>query len=242
MKFTVIILICDRFDFIEAAISSVLKQTIKPNEILIINNGNKKLPYNKHINNKLIKVINAVPYIGIGNALNIGASLSSNEYLAFLEDDDLWKKEYLETIKEKFQEGFECCLSPILKLEDGQLSPYKTFTKNVNYKEFILRNPGFNITNMSIKKNILYELGGFNNKHVNSVDKDIGIKIFKNHKKVAILEDALTISRFHNVSRFSKTNKLFFKKILFFLDNIKLFSLALLLKEIKRRLLNRSKI
>ena len=92
MKFTVIILICDRFDFIEEAISSVLKQTVKPNEILIINNGNKKLPFNKHINNKLIKVINAVPYIGIGNALNIGVSISTNEHLAFLEDDDLGKR------------------------------------------------------------------------------------------------------------------------------------------------------
>ena len=99
MKFSVIILICDRFNFIEEAISSVLSQSLKPYEILIINNGFKKFPKNKFENNKLIKVINAVPYIVIANALNIGVSISKYEYLAFLEDDDLWKDTYLENLK-----------------------------------------------------------------------------------------------------------------------------------------------
>ena len=182
MKFSVIILICDRFNFIEEAISSVLNQSLKPNEILIINNGFNKFSRNKFKNNKLIKVINAVPYIGIANALNIGVSISRYEYLAFLEDDDLWKDTYLENLKKKFEQGYECCVSPIMKLEKGKISLYKTLPKNFNYKEFIFRNPGLNISNFSIKKSVLYELRGFDNKHVISVDKDIGIKIYENKK------------------------------------------------------------
>ena len=51
MKFSVIILICDRFNFIEEAISSVLNQSLKPNEILIINNGFNKF---SRTNSKII--------------------------------------------------------------------------------------------------------------------------------------------------------------------------------------------
>ena len=142
MKFTVIILICDRFNFIEEAVLSVLNQSITPNEILIINNGYVKFPNIKFRQNKSVKIINAIPYMGIGNALNLGVSLSKNENLAFLEDDDLWKEKYLETIKEKFEEGFDCCVSPILKLQDDKLSLYKTLSKNFNFREFIFRNPG----------------------------------------------------------------------------------------------------
>ena len=236
MKFTVIILICDRFNFIDEAILSVLNQSYKPNEILVINNGHLKFQNIKFKHNKLIKVINAIPYLGIGNALNIGASLSKNENLAFLEDDDLWKKKYLETIKEKFEEGFDCCVSPILKLQDNKLSLYKTLPKNFNFKEFLFRNPGLNISNFSIKKKVLYELQGFDNKHTYSADKSIGIKIYENNKKIAVLSDPLTISRFHNINRVSKTKSLFFKKVLFFIDYVRLFSVFLFFREIKRRL------
>ena len=236
MKFSVIILICDRFNFIEEAISSVLSQSLKPNEILIINNGFNKFHRNKFENNKLIKVINAVPYIGIANALNIGVSISKYEYLVFLEDDDLWKDTYLENLKKKFEQGYDCCVSPILKLENGKISLYKTLPKNFNYKEFIFRNPGLNISNFSIKKSVLYELRGFDNKHVISVDKDIGIKIYENKKNIAILDDPLTISRFHNIKRLSKNKNSYFKKIMFFLNYSRLFSPVLLLREIKRRL------
>lgn len=236
MKFSVIILICDRFDFIEEAISSVFSQSLKPSEILIINNGFKKLSSNKFENNKIIKVINAVPYIGIANALNIGVSISKYEYLAFLEDDDLWKDSYLENLMKKFEQGCDCCVSPILKLENSKISLYKTLPKNFNYKEFIFRNPGLNISNFSIKKSVLYELQGFGYKHEISVDKDIGIKIYENKKKIVILDEALTISRFHDIKRLSKNKNSFFKKIKFFLDYSRLFSLVLLIKEMKRRL------
>ena len=123
-----------------------------------------------------------------------------------------------------------------MKLENGKISLYKTLPKNFNYKEFIFRNPGLNISNFSIKKSVLYELRGFDNKHVISVDKDIGIKIYENKKNIVILDDPLTISRFHDIKRLSKNKNSFFKKIVFFLDYSRLFSPVLLLKEIKRRL------
>ena len=72
----------------------LIKGNVK--EIIIVNNGKENLDCLKNINNEVsIKVLNAVQNCGASQARNIGATFATGEYLAFLDDDDLWLPNYL---------------------------------------------------------------------------------------------------------------------------------------------------
>lgn len=97
--FTVIIPLYNKTQFIERAIHSVLQQSIKPSEIIVVDDGSidtgpekvKKLFGNKvnlyHQENK-----------GVSAARNIGISKAKSPYIAFLDADDYWHEEYLELV------------------------------------------------------------------------------------------------------------------------------------------------
>ncbi|RLD17738.1 MAG: glycosyltransferase family 2 protein [Caldiserica bacterium] len=91
---SVIITTYNRKNFLKEAIESVLNQTYKEIEIIVVDDGSidgteeivKKYP---------------VKYFwqknrGISSARNVGFKLSKGEYIAYLDSDDLWKKEKLE--------------------------------------------------------------------------------------------------------------------------------------------------
>ena len=92
-------------DTIQKTISSVLKQTLLPKEIIMINDGSiddgktkKKLSLIKNyikVNYKNIKIIiiNLQKNYGPSYVRNKAWNLSSQKYIAFLDDDDLWHKD-----------------------------------------------------------------------------------------------------------------------------------------------------
>jgi len=89
--------------FIEQSIESVLNQTYKNIEIIVVDDGStddtqvKLLKYGKNIN--YIRKKNE----GSSKARNIGMGCSKGEYLAFLDSDDLWHPGKLEMQLECFQ-------------------------------------------------------------------------------------------------------------------------------------------
>ena len=94
MKITVIIPTHNRAKLIGKTIESVLEQTYKANEILIIDDGSID-------NTKEIVASYDVQYIyqenkGVSNARNEAIKLASNDWICFLDSDDIWEKEKLE--------------------------------------------------------------------------------------------------------------------------------------------------
>jgi len=100
IKVSVIIPFYNRIPSVCNAVKSVLGQTHKNFEIILINDGSteditKLLSIiNKHDNIKLIKL---EQNYGPAKARNIGMENASGEYIAFLDSDDLFVKEKLET-------------------------------------------------------------------------------------------------------------------------------------------------
>tara|TARA_B100000787_G_C16193795_1_gene299279 strand:+ start:2366 stop:3106 length:741 start_codon:yes stop_codon:yes gene_type:complete len=87
--------------YIEEAINSAIGQTFQDIEIIIVFDdpeGND-LPYIKKISKKdeRIKLIVNDKNIGAGNSRNIGILRSSGQYIAFLDSDDLWSNNKIET-------------------------------------------------------------------------------------------------------------------------------------------------
>ena len=99
IKISIIIPYLRNFFFFKKAIKSVLEQTYKNFEIIIIYDDPKKKELHflkKFINsNKKIKLLINKKNIGAGLSRNKGIRLSKGKYLAFIDIDDIWNKEKL---------------------------------------------------------------------------------------------------------------------------------------------------
>ncbi len=87
-------------DFIQESIESILEQTFRDFEILIIyddeNTNDYSFVKDFEKKDKRIKVIKNQKRIGAGLSRNVGIEKANNEFIAFLDCDDTWKKDKLE--------------------------------------------------------------------------------------------------------------------------------------------------
>lgn len=92
----------NRLDYLLRAIESVLNQTYSKTEIIVVNDGSTEEGYLEHKYIKDIKQINLeqnqkiINGFGPGNIRNFGINKASGEWVAFLDDDDLWLEDKLE--------------------------------------------------------------------------------------------------------------------------------------------------
>ena len=99
IKVSVIIPFYNRIKLVVRAIKSVLNQTHKNYEILLVNDGSTdKMEELKDLikKEKCIKLINVEPNKGAANARNIGIENATGDYIAFLDSDDEFEPNKLE--------------------------------------------------------------------------------------------------------------------------------------------------
>ena len=194
MKISCIIPTCDRPEFLIEAINSVLKQTLLPAEIIIVNNGRGPLNLPPQIAEE-VKIHDIAPYVGAAQARNFGASVAIGDYLAFLDDDDLWSSEYLKKVAEALEEGNECVISRLDKIEEGIISKHKNAYQRLSLNKLFVSNPGVTGSNIVIKKSIFLELGGFDVKLPTSEDKSLMVEAIIKKIKIKVLPDNQAIFR-----------------------------------------------
>ena len=99
MKFSVVIPLYNKEHYIEATIRSVLSQSCKDFEIIVVDDGSKdnSLALAQKFEGGNIRVI-AQENQGVSVARNTGILNAKGEYICFLDADDEWRPEYLATI------------------------------------------------------------------------------------------------------------------------------------------------
>ncbi|MPQ44205.1 glycosyltransferase [Clostridium tarantellae] len=113
MKFSVLMSVYknEKEKFLKTALDSVILQTIKPKEIVIVQDG--PLPEElinvianfKGKYNELVKVIELQENVGLGQALNIGLLECSNEIVARMDTDDICVKNRFELQLNEFKKN-----------------------------------------------------------------------------------------------------------------------------------------
>lgn len=109
MKYSIIIPVYNTKEiFFRECIESILEQTYKNYEIIIIDDGSNE-ETKKIINEyKMEKVIvKSIENSGVSNARNVGTEIASGDYLLYVDSDDMISKRYLERLnsilcKEKY--------------------------------------------------------------------------------------------------------------------------------------------
>ena len=126
---SVIIPYYKKIDYIKQSINSVLNQTFKDFEIIIVYDDSMMSDFNTlnqmYKNNPKIKIIRNSSNFGAGISRNVGIENSNGEIIAFLDADDFWFREKLEKqinfmVKNKFDFTFcnyEKNISPKKKIK-----------------------------------------------------------------------------------------------------------------------------
>jgi len=129
--------------FVEEAINSVLRQSYKKFELLLIYDDEDLDDY-EHISNlakkdKRIKLFKNKKNLGSGLSRNLGIKHSKGFYLAFLDSDDVWFKDKLK-VQLKYMENNKLFISfTAYKIinEKSQVIGFRKANKIINFSDLI---------------------------------------------------------------------------------------------------------
>ena len=191
-KISCIIPTCDRPGLLARALGTVLRQTLAPHEIIVVNNGKDKTRLPADMADR-VKVADIMPYAGVAQARNFGAFLAAGKYLAFLDDDCQWNEKYLENAGGELAKGAECVLSGQYHMREGKLVPWKIPTGRVKPEVLLVSNPGAGGPNIVIARDLFFRVRGYDVKLPPSEDKALVLEILRLGMEIPVLPDNAVI-------------------------------------------------
>ena len=184
---SVIITAYNRESFLLNAIKSAVNQTINKRhyEVIVIKNF-KEHTVDEFIDNHNIK--NIFMDGSVGKFLYSGVSVSTGEIISFLDDDDLFSKDKLQVVYNKFKSNNNLCYYHNAHI-----------TVNEQYQKFdskLGRSITFNLSSISVRKSIL----NLNNlKKINSnTDHFMYLSALESDNNIIADKEELTYYMFHN--------------------------------------------
>lgn len=213
MNISVIIPTKNRHKLLKSAINSVIKQKDKPYEVIVVDGSsdnettlkNKEFTENKgfkHIKQDLKK------HKGVAGARNQAASNTNGKYLSFLDDDDIWLDEYLTSVKKEIENGYNVIFTGIYKKKEDKIFEYKIPPINISKDDLLVRNPGIQGSNMTIKKTFFELINGFDDLNFSHIfeDSDIMLRALNNSElKYKSIQKFLVVYLSHTGKRLSMT-------------------------------------
>lgn len=106
---SVIIPFYNREEYIDDAVQSVLAQTLKPLEIIIVNDCSRESS-RRYLDRyaDICRIIDLTKNVGLAGARNAGLEKVRGKFVALLDDDDIWLPRKLEMQRRYFEEHPGC--------------------------------------------------------------------------------------------------------------------------------------
>ncbi len=206
---TVIIPVYNRAEYLCEAIESVLDQTYKNYELIIVDDGSKidiKKILRPHLKNKAIKI----KYLrqenkGLPAARNAGVKNSSGDFITFLDDDDLFEPKKIEVQKRIFDKfpSVGLVYSDYFRFYDHNYKEQELSlasgrdVNSDNFSKSLFFNPNIAVCSVMIRRKCLENVGLFDEALGYHDDGDMFLRIglkwkikFSNYPSAKV--------RFHN--------------------------------------------
>lgn len=195
--FSVIIPLYNKAPYVAKAIESVLGQTYRDFEVIVIDDGStdQSLEVAKTFENKSITIISQ-PNSGVSTARNNGVNLAKYPYICFLDADDWWHPTFLEEMKRLITDfpdaGIYGSGYYIVKNGQERIAPIgvpQGFERGIiDYCEVYAKTLCMPLTSISvvIPKHIFDEEEGFKSQLKFGEDFDLWIRIALKHKVILV--------------------------------------------------------
>ncbi len=192
--------------YLKEAIDSILEQTFRDFELLIISDGStdesKKIIEN--YTDYRIRFLDNQKNMGLIFTLNRGLAEAVGEYIARMDQDDI-------SMPDRFQKQYDFLENnPRIALvggwamvinEKGDLLREKRLPINYNEIKFnlLFRNPIIHSA-IFFRKSVVKDLGGYNKEYEHAEDFELYSRLIKNNFKIINLPEFLVRFRIHNTS------------------------------------------
>ncbi len=188
-KFSVIIPLYNKENYIQATLQSVLRQDFEDFEVLIIDDcgTDNSVEKAKEIQDSRIRHIAHEKNKGLSASRNTGIQHAKAHYLAFLDADDQWKPQFLSEIDALIaQYGKEAALFATkyeVRFQDGKTTVYPfpniPFEGRGLIEDFFSVNLGYNFycpSSLCASKAVFDTIGGYDETIQYSEDVDFNIR------------------------------------------------------------------
>ena len=193
-RFSVIIPLYNKENYIAKAIDSVLSQSIADFELIIVNDcsTDHSLEIAKRVNDPRIKILEHPKNKGLSASRNTGIKNSSGDYLAFLDADDAWKPQFLEKIEfliKEYESADLFATNYDVLLKNGK---HITLNFNItngkrhgivsNFFECNLTQTTYIPSGLAVKREVFERIGNYDETITYSEDVDFNIRANANYK------------------------------------------------------------
>lgn len=162
---------------INRSINSIVSQTFKNWEIIVIDDGGTDdteaiIKKYQHKYNNIFYY--KFPNMGANIARNIGAGLSKGELIAFLDSDDTWTSRRLELVSKEYQNDNEKFFITDFKGNGDRIGKIKRkFLDSNNFKQILLsHNLVGGTSNYVVPRKLFFEIQGFDQDLTSCQDHD----------------------------------------------------------------------
>lgn len=235
---SVVIPTYNRANLLPNAINSVINQTFKNWELIIVDDGS--IDNTKDVISEFIKKDSRVKYFyqknsGQPSAMNLGIKNSKGNYIAFLDDDDEWLPEKLEKQINKIKSdkliGLVFTDAIIL---DGKTNVNKRSdiikpSSGFVYKE-LLKTNFITATSVIIAKEIFEKIGLFDESFIIKItqiqDYDMWLRIAKYYKIEYISEPLVKYNYIQKINNWEKKNYAYRGLLYIYFKNFKMVNLS----------------
>jgi len=182
----------NRPELVKPAVLSVLNQTYKDLELIIIDDGLEKRADQviKSIDDHRLKYLQNERNLGGGASRNRGIKEAVGSFIAFLDDDDIWLDDKLEKQLSSFEKtsqdvGFSFTSVKNIYSDHKEIT---TVPEGIdNYYELALRRfKGFLTVTLMVKSFVFKEVGLFDDSFASHQEADLVIRIAKKYKGLGI--------------------------------------------------------
>lgn len=180
--------------YIEETLDSVLSQTKKPLEIIVVDSSNDSTPEILKAYSKHIRYYFQYPS-GISMARNFGIKMTRGGFLAHLDGDDIWEKNKLEYQIDAFIED------PTLDIVGGLVKPFYSPELPIKQRNPIYCSPdplpGFSASVILVKREAFFRVGFYNTEFRVGLDLDWFVRAREINLKERMIQKVLVKRRLH---------------------------------------------
>lgn len=177
----------DNPEYFRLALLSMVNQTKKPNEIVLVKDGAVPLEIQNIIddlnltNQNIIKQVQLHKNLGLGLALNEGIKVCKNELIARMDSDDISMPTRCEKQIKEFEKNslLDIVGCPVIEFVDepsNEVGKRNVPLTNEEINKFARKRDPFNHPTVMYRKSILEKVGGYSDLRKNQ-DTDLWIKL-----------------------------------------------------------------
>ena len=208
---SVVIPYYNREKYVDEAVQSVLAQTLKPLEIIIVNDCSRESS-RRHLDRYASQctIVDLKGNVGLAGARNAGIQHARGKFIAFLDDDDMWLPRKLEVQRQFLEDHPECAAvhsTGIAFFSDGSEALWgANCTEPITLAQALTNDHWVMVPTTLIRTEAVRSVGGFDRRFRECEDRDFIIRCCAAGYKIAGISEPLARIRRQGHDSLTKRN------------------------------------